>query len=110
MKVLEYDLKKQTTSSGHIYFDWSVKKMKTIITIVGVGERRYGVSKKSGKSYDFTPVAFTYEDPFFSPTGVKAETVNVDQSALGDYKPTEGDVVTVVMHNANYRTYIDAIL
>lgn len=82
--------------------------MKKVITIVGVGSRRTGVSPKSGRGYDFTPVSFTYEDQLFD--GVKAETVNVDQTALGDFIPKIGDQIEVVMHVANYRTYIDAVI
>lgn len=81
--------------------------MKARITVVGVGTRRTGVSKNQ-KPYDFTPVAFEFEDPFF--TGVKAETVNIAQSALGSYVPQIGDTVDAVMHFANFRTYVDAIL
>lgn len=82
--------------------------MKKIITIVGVGNRRSGTSTKSGKGYDFTPISFTYEDEMV--TGVRAETVNVDQSSLGEYVPAVGDQVEAVMHVANYRTFIDAII
>lgn len=81
--------------------------MRSTITIVGVGERKFGVSK-AGKPYDFTEVSFTYEVPGYA--GVKAESANFSAAALGDYKPEVGDVVEAVMHQANYRTYIDAIL
>ena len=84
--------------------------MKRYITVVGVGKRMAGTGKASGKSYDFTPVSFTYDDPHIS--GVKACTVNINQADMGDYTPIVGDVLEVVMHE-DFRTgkvYVDAIL
>ena len=84
--------------------------MKKYINIVGVGNRMAGIGKTSGKTYDFTPVTFTFEDPRVH--GLKAVTVNVNQTELGDYVPAVGDCVEAVMHE-DFRTgrvYVDAIL
>lgn len=84
--------------------------MKTIITITGIGKRKSGVSAKTGKSYDFTPVSFLYDSPFY--TGQKAATVIVDTSALGDCDLVIGSSVPAVLHE-DFRTdkvYLDAIL
>lgn len=81
--------------------------MRKEITVVGVGARRSGVSN-SGKAYDFTPIAFTFQSEAFE--GVEAHTVNVSQDCLGKYFPIIGDVVEAVMHSSNFRIYVDAIL
>ena len=84
--------------------------MRKTITIIGVGDRRQGVSAKTNKPYDFTPVSFTYDVPFMY--GVKAATANVAQDCMGDYTPLIDDVIEVIMHE-DYRTgsvYIDAVL
>lgn len=83
--------------------------MRKVIKIVGVGERRQGVSSK-GRDYDFTPVSFTYDMP--NVKGSKAATCIVSQNAMLDYIPSVGDEVEVVMRE-DYRTgavYVDAIL
>lgn len=84
--------------------------MKKYINIVGVGNRMAGVGKNSGKAYDFTPVAFTYDDHFI--TGLKCATVNISADCLSGYVPAVGDTVEAVMHE-DFRTgrvYVDAIL
>ncbi len=83
--------------------------MRKFITIVGVGDRRSGVSAKTNKSYDFTPVYFTYEDQFVS--GVKAAMTNVSQDCMCNYTPRVGDSIEVVMHTElSGKVYIDAVL
>lgn len=84
--------------------------MRKYINIVGVGKRMIGNGKSSGKPYDFTPIAFTYDDNYT--TGLKAATCNVNQSDMGGYVPAIGDSVEVVMRE-DYRSgkvYIDAVL
>jgi hypothetical protein len=82
--------------------------MKKDVTVVGVGTRRTGKSKETGRPYDFVPVAITYEDP--SMNGVRAETVNVP-GAMYDERPIyTGEFLTVFMHMQNFRTVIDGIL
>ena len=84
--------------------------MRKYINIVGVGNRMTGTGKNSGKPYDFTPVAFTYDDRLI--TGVKCATVNIGQDSLGDYVPSVGDTVEVVIRE-DYKTgrvFVDAVL
>lgn len=80
--------------------------MRKQVTIVGVGNRRAGVSK-AGKKYDFTPISFEFED--LEMTGFRAETVDATADALGDYVPQCGDKVVAVFHYSNYRPYLDVI-
>ena len=83
--------------------------MRKVIKIVGVGDRRQGVSAK-GREYDFTPVSFTYDMPWTK--GLRAATCNISQDSMPDYTPAIGDEVEVVMRE-DYRTgavYVDAIL
>lgn len=84
--------------------------MRKNVVIIGVGKRMSGTGRDSGRPYDFTPVAFTYEDPYI--TGVKCVTVNINQDALGDYAPAVGDAVEVVMREdyKSGRVYVDAVL
>ena len=66
--------------------------MRANIKIVGVGQRRYGTAQ-SGRSYDFTPLSFVFEDQQF--TGYRAATVNVDAKSLGGYVPAVGDTYDI---------------
>lgn len=84
--------------------------MRKYVNIVGVGKRMSGTGKNSGKAYDFTPVAFTYDDQYM--TGAKCTTVNINQDAMGGYTPCIGDTVEVVMREdyKSGRVYVDAVL
>lgn len=82
--------------------------MRKNVYVYGVGERKSGVGKKSGKKYDFTEVAIAYETDGF--TGAKCETVAIDAAVIGDRKIAPGDTLDLVMHQANFKTYVDAIL
>ena len=85
--------------------------MRKYINIIGVGERKAGTAKASGKPYDFTPVAFTFEDAHIS--GVKAATVNISQNCMPvGYSPAVGDTVEVFLRE-DYKTgrlFIDGII
>lgn len=83
--------------------------MRKTIKIVGVGDRRQGVSK-TGKPYDFTPVHFVYQKHWIK--GYCAASSNVSQDCMGDYAPAVNDEKDVVMHE-DFRSgavFIDAIL
>ena len=54
--------------------------MRAKAKIVGIGNRKSGISTKNNKAYDFTPVSFVYEDQ--NVNGFAAGTANVDQSVL----------------------------
>lgn len=79
--------------------------MKTQVTIVGVGERRTGTSK-TGRQYDFVPVAFTFESR--SMEGLNAGSCNVDGSYADQLYP--GAVVEAVLIYRNYQPTIACIL
>lgn len=83
--------------------------MRKTIKIVGVGDRRQGVSK-TGKQYDFTPISFCYEQPWVR--GYAAATCNVNQDCMGDYVPAVNDEKDVVFHQdfKSGSIFIDAIL
>ena len=81
--------------------------MRAQVKIVGVGQRRFGTAQ-SGRSYDFTPLSFVFEDKQF--TGYRAATVNVDASSLSGYVPAVGDSYDMVFHFAENRLFVDAII
>lgn len=79
--------------------------MRTVITVVGVGQRRQGTAK--GRTYDFTPVSVNYVDNYT--TGMAATTLNVTQ----DLKPDQleiGESYEVFMHQQNFRQVLDGII
>ena len=81
--------------------------MRKEVQIVGIGPRKAGVSKK-GVKYDFTEVAIAYPADNFD--GMKAETVAVDVAIIGNHTLAAGEVLDIVIHQANFKTYVDAIL
>lgn len=82
--------------------------MRKMCTVVGVGQRKAGLSKKSGQKYDFTEIAISYLMDGF--VGEKCETVAFDAAVIGDRVIGPGDTLDLVFHQANFKTYIDAIL
>lgn len=82
--------------------------MRKVCQIYGVGQRKNGVGKKSGKKYDFTEFSIGYDADGF--TGVKCETVAIGAEIIGDRKICAGDSIELVMHQANFKTYVDAII
>lgn len=82
--------------------------MRVIASVYGVGERKKGIGKKSGKKYDFTEVSIGY--PVEGYTGERCETVAIDANIIGDRVISPGDTIDLVMHQANFKTYVDAIL
>lgn len=81
--------------------------MRKEVQVIGVGARKSGISKK-GTKYDFTEVAIAYPADNF--TGMKCETVAIDAQIIGERKLAPGEVLDIVMHSANFKTYVDAIL
>lgn len=82
--------------------------MRAIATVYGIGERKAGIGKKTGKKYDFTEYAIAYPCTGFN--GLKCETIAIDAEILGDRKIGVGDKIDLVMHQANFKTYVDAIV
>lgn len=82
--------------------------MRTKAKIVGICERRSGVSKK-GRNYDFTPFHFIYPDK--NTDGFAAASANVDQSILDPILlPKLNDEVEIFCHFYNGSMMIDGIL
>lgn len=82
--------------------------MRTYVEVLGVGQRKCGVAKRTGNKYDFTEISVAYEATGFQ--GRKCETIAFDADVIGDHKIAPGEVLDVVMHQANFKTYVDAIL
>lgn len=82
--------------------------MRAIATIYGVGKRKSGIGKKTGKQYDFVEVSIGYGATDF--VGEKCETVAIDSALIGDRTLVIGDKIDLVMHQANFKTYVDAII
>lgn len=81
--------------------------MRKEVQVMGIGARKAGLSKK-GQKYDFTEVAIAYPADGFN--GMKCETVAIDAGIIGERKFAPGEVLDIVMHQANFKTYVDAIL
>lgn len=82
--------------------------MRKQVQVLGVGSRMSGVSKKSGKPFDFTEVAISYECQGF--TGCKCETVAIESDMLNGRSVAPGDTLDLIFHQANFKTYVDAVL
>lgn len=82
--------------------------MRIKAKIVGIGERKSGVSKK-GRNYDFTPFHFVYPDK--NTEGYAAAVANVDQSILDAIPmPQVDQVVDMFCHFYNGSMTVDGIL
>lgn len=82
--------------------------MRKTVQIMGVGQRKSGISKRNGKPYDFMEISIGYESPGFS--GLRCEVVAVDAFVIGERVLAPGDVVDIILHQYNFRTIVDAIL
>ena len=82
--------------------------MRIFANVIGVGQRKKGISKKSGKAYDMQEISISYDHHMFS--GQKCETIAVDGNIIGDRVIAVGDSLDMVIHQANFKTYVDAIL
>lgn len=78
--------------------------MRTTMKIVGIGDRKAGVSTKNGKAYDFLPISFVYPDKFTN--GLKAATANVS----GEMIDAVGGVKLDEQHDIFYHTYNNAVV
>lgn len=83
--------------------------MRAKMKIVGLGERKSGVSPKNNKPYDFIPVSFVYPDKLTE--GVKAATANVGYDmveAVGGIELNQER--EMFYHTYNNNIVIDGIL
>lgn len=78
--------------------------MRVKMKIVGLGERKSGVSQKNNKPYDFIPVSFVFPDKYTE--GVKAATSNVSY----DMVDAVGGLMVNEEHEMFYHTYNNSIV
>lgn len=81
--------------------------MRKTIQIVGIGQRKAGLAKKSGQNYDFTEVSIVFDDKNF--TGQKAETIAIDQEVLDEHPLTPGAVYEAELYTMNFKTRLACI-
>lgn len=81
--------------------------MKTVVNIVGVGERRTGTGK-NGKPYDIVNVAFTYPDNRME--GVNAGNCVINGTDIDDHNIYPGADVEALILYRNYQPYIALFL
>lgn len=82
--------------------------MRTKAKVVGIGERKSGISKK-GRNYDFTPFHLIYVDK--NTEGFAACSTNVDQSILDAIPlPKVNDEIEIFFHFYNGNMSVDGIL
>lgn len=81
--------------------------MRKNVRIVGIGKRRAGTSA-AGNSYDFTPVSLLFKDDQMS--GMKAETTNISAEVLPFDLLAIDQEYDMVMHYANFKLYVDAVI
>lgn len=66
--------------------------MKTEFTVVGVGLRKKGISKKTNNPYDFLPVSITFPRSVQGWAGDCAVTLNCDPEIFADFgNPLPGE-------------------
>lgn len=83
--------------------------MRTVANVVGVGQRRQGVAKSSGRAYDFQSVAITYCDGRMAGEAAATPLVNgPDLDAIGGVKV--GDHLDMVCHEFQGKLIVDAII
>lgn len=81
--------------------------MKKTIQIVGIGQRKVGISAKTKQPYDFTEVSIVFDDKNF--TGQKAETIAFDQDILDHIKLEVGGIYEAEIFSMNFKTRIACI-
>lgn len=78
------------------------------VQILGIGQHKSGIAKKTRKPYDFVEISIGYDSPGF--TGLRCETICISSTLIGDRQFVPGDFVDIVSHQYNFKTYIDAII
>lgn len=82
--------------------------MRKNVKVVGMGQRKMGTSAKTGRSYDFTPVAICFTADNF--TGYQAATVNIQTEDVMHNSIAVDSVLDMVFHYNNGSIAVDAIL
>lgn len=81
--------------------------MKKTIQVVGIGQRKAGIAKKSGQKYDFTEVSIVFDDKQFN--GQKAETIAIDQGIIDVHPLAPGSVYEAELYTMNFKTRLACI-
>jgi len=81
--------------------------MKRTIQVVGIGQRKAGIAKRSGEKYDFTEVSIVFDDSKFK--GQKAETIAIDQEIIDEHPLTPGSVYEAELYTMNFKTRLACI-
>lgn len=81
--------------------------MRKTIEIIGIGERKCGISKKTNVKYDFTEVAISFEHKRFN--GRRCEVVAIDQEILDQHPLCVGEVFDAEVYEMNFKTRIACI-
>lgn len=80
--------------------------MKTIVSVIGMGDRVTGSNRDTGKPYDFRKVAFSFINQY----GSNEVSVNlVDGSTLDDLSVQIGNDYLAVVNQVKKVYYIDLI-
>lgn len=82
--------------------------MKKYVKIVGIGERKKGVSRKTNQPYDIQKVACVFDDGYI--TGQNAFNCFVDGAEAEDIGLVVGHEYEVVLGYRNYQPYIVAFI
>ena len=82
--------------------------MRKNVKVVGIGQRKMGTSTKTGRSYDFTPVAVVFADEGFS--GYRAGTINMQTVDVMNNNVQQNMELDMVFHYYNGNITVDAIL
>ena len=82
--------------------------MRKNVKVVGIGQRKMGTSAKTGRSYDFTPVAVVFPDEGF--TGYRAATINMQTADVMHNNVQKDAELDMVFHYYNGNITVDAIL
>lgn len=82
--------------------------MRKTITILGIGLRKQGVSPKTGRAYDFTPVSILHEDAR-KMEGQVGEIVNIETKVIEGIMLYPGMVCDAEIWEQNFRTLVGAI-
>lgn len=83
--------------------------MRTRAKVVGMGARKSGIGKKTGRPYDFTTLHLVYPDK--NTEGFAVAPADVDQSILDPIPlPKINDEIDIVYHLENFKMVVDAII
>lgn len=81
--------------------------MRKTVEVIGIGERKLGVSKKTNQKYDFTEVAIAFEHKRFN--GRRCEVVAIDCEMLEQHPLSVGEVFDAEVYEMNFKTRIACI-